>query len=122
MVGQRGAGSSRAPTASYAGHMATTLTASSLSRRGPAAAAVLVLIFFATQATALMHEMEHVFHQHDAQCVLHLAADHLVMLSAEDPEPAVTPAPIIRTAFMLHLAIPARPAHPSAARAPPLLP
>jgi hypothetical protein len=103
--------------------MATTLTASRPSRRGVAASAVLLaLIFFATQTTALTHEIEHVLHQHDVRCVLHLAADHLTMLSAPDPEPAVTSAPATSAVLPLLLAPPARPAHPSAARAPPLLP
>lgn len=103
--------------------MATTLTASRPSQRGFAASAVLLaLIFLATQTTALTHEMEHVLHQHDIQCVLHLVADHLAMLSAPDPEPAVASAPATCAVFPLLLAPPVRPAHPSAARAPPLLP
>jgi hypothetical protein len=103
--------------------MVTTLTASRPSRRGAAVAAfVLALIFLVTQATALAHEMEHMLHQHDAQCVLHLAVEHLVMVAAPEPEPVVAPAPVILATFPLLLAPPVRPAHPRAARAPPLLP
>lgn len=85
------------------------------------AATLLGLIFLATQAIALTHEMEHVLHQHDPLCVLHVAVDHLAMVVAPEPEPAVTPPPLIFAASSGFLAPLARPAHSGAARAPPLL-
>ncbi|HUP38286.1 MAG TPA: hypothetical protein VNC82_22890 [Candidatus Limnocylindria bacterium] len=101
--------------------MATMHTA---SRRRPrllaALAAVLALMFVSAQGTALAHEIEHVLHLHEAPCALHVAADHLVMAPAPDPEPAVALAPASRAEPSTFHAVPAPPARPSAARAPPV--
>lgn len=100
--------------------MATMHTA---SRRRPrplaSLATVLAVMFASAQGTALAHEIEHVLHLHEAPCALHVAADHLVMAPAPEPEPAVTLAPASGAEPSILHAVPARPARPSAARAPP---
>jgi hypothetical protein len=114
----------------YAGHMGTTSTASSVVAQmtvWPSHSArlglliLLVATFLAVQAAALAHEFEHVLNQHDAPCGLHVAADHLVIVSA--PEPATVPrVPSTAAATLATGHLPPFPARPSSARAPPLLP
>jgi hypothetical protein len=103
--------------------MVTMLTASrTASRRLGALAATLALAFLVAQSAALTHEIEHVLHLHDAPCALHLAADHLVMVSAPGPTLMVSLAPSLRSEGPSLHARPAPPASLSPARAPPLLP
>jgi hypothetical protein len=84
--------------------------------------ALLVAVFITVQATALSHEIEHVLHQHDAPCGLHVAAEHLVIVSAPEPALAVPLVPAVDgVSFALGLLQPPL-ARPSPARAPPLLP
>jgi hypothetical protein len=82
---------------------------------------LLVATFVAVQATALAHEFEHVLHQHDAPCGLHVAAEHLVIVAAPVPALAV---PLVPSTDAVAFAIgqwPPLSARPSSARAPPLL-
>jgi hypothetical protein len=111
------------PTGCSAGRTVTMPTAS--SRRGQGGATLIALlsfIFVLSQTAALMHEMEHVVYQHDAQCALHLAADHLLLMPPPDPDPLVAPGPVLHSTVHLQLAPPARPPRLTGARAPPLLP
>jgi hypothetical protein len=83
---------------------------------------LLVVLFVATQETALAHELEHVAHQHAEPCALHDAAEHLAMASAPGPGAAVALLPACSPAGPAPLASPPLPVPPSGARAPPLLP
>jgi len=82
--------------------------------------AVLVSVFFTVQATAIAHEVQHVLHQHDGPCGLHVAADHLVMAAAPEAAPAVALAPAIGLTSPSPDAPLELPAPPSGARAPPI--
>jgi hypothetical protein len=55
--------------------------------------ALLAVLLFATQLTALAHELTHVFGQHQAPCALHEAAEHHVMASPPEPTPSVAQTP-----------------------------
>jgi hypothetical protein len=100
--------------------MATMFTATRrLPRLLAAAAAVLALTFVGAQGAALAHEIQHVLHLHDAPCALHVAADHLVIAAAPDPVPAVALVPARHAGSAPLHTVPAPPARPSAARAPP---
>jgi hypothetical protein len=84
-----------------------------------AARAWLVVVFLATQVTALSHEFEHVLHRHDVPCALHVAADHLMMIGVPEPGPAVVLIPLASELSAPHVArTPLRP-RSTAARAPP---
>lgn len=83
--------------------------------------ALLVAMLIAVPATALSHEFEHLLHRHEAPCGLHVAAEHLVIVTAPEPALAVPLVPATGDeSFALGLRQ-AAPARPSAARAPPLL-
>jgi hypothetical protein len=111
--------------------MATTITASSLIGAriigSPSRVArlglltLLMVALVAVQTTALAHEFEHVLHQHDAPCGLHVAADHLVIVSAPGPALGMLLVPSTDGAAFAIGHLPAPPARPSLARAPPLL-
>jgi hypothetical protein len=80
-----------------------------------------VALFVVTQITALSHELQHVFHQHDVPCALHGAAVHLVAASPPDLAPAMAPP---AQAAVMPTVLPAAPEHlvrPRGARAPPHL-
>lgn len=54
---------------------------------------LVVVMFAVVQTAALAHEIQHVLHQHDGPCGLHVVADHLAMASAPAPSlAAVAPA------------------------------
>jgi hypothetical protein len=55
--------------------------------------AFLVITFVASYVTALAHEFEHVLHQHETPCALHIAADSLSIATA--PTPPATPITIL---------------------------
>jgi hypothetical protein len=110
-----------------AGRMATTFTAGRYADMttvpAPRSARIfrilLVIFFIAAHVTALAHEFEHVLHQHEAPCALHVAADHLAMATAPVPALAVSPAPLpgkLAPSQVARLPLQARSA---AARAPP---
>jgi hypothetical protein len=110
--------------------MVITSTASSsvaeTTRRVPRLArlallTLLVATFVAVQATALAHEFEHVLHQHDAPCGLHVAAEHLVIVSVPAPALAAPLAPSTGAIAFAIGSLPPLSARPSCARAPPLL-
>jgi hypothetical protein len=82
--------------------------------------ALLVIVVIAAQATALSHEFEHVLHRHEGPCALHVAADHLMMVAAPEPAPALAPEPVARLLSPLQVVLLPLPARPSDARAPPL--
>jgi hypothetical protein len=85
--------------------------------------ALLVIVCFLTvQAVALSHEVQHVTGEHDVPCGLHDAAEHVVMATAPEPTLALVPAPVADRVPPTPDVIRTRPAHPSAARAPPALP
>lgn len=81
--------------------------------------ALLVIVFIAAQVTALAHEFEHVLHQHDAPCALHVAADHLVIVAAPAPALAVAPVPGAGTLSPPKVVLLPPRARSSDARAPP---
>jgi hypothetical protein len=97
----------------------TTAPARSWARRG--LHTLLVLVFVLVQATALAHEIQHVLHQHDGPCGLHVAADHLAMAPAPDPALAVEPALVIEQLLSSSAARPLRLSRLSEARAPPFV-
>jgi hypothetical protein len=72
------------------------------------------------QATALAHEIQHVAHQHDAPCGLHIAADHLAMAPAPEPALAVVVDPVTASLPASLDALIAPPPRCSEARAPPV--
>ncbi len=80
---------------------------------------LLMAVFVAVQVTALSHEFEHVVHRHDAPCGLHVAADHLVIVSAPEPAPAVGLAPATGDVSRSTGAPLSPPVRPRGARAPP---
>jgi hypothetical protein len=82
---------------------------------------LLVIAFFAVQVSALAHEIQHVLHQHDAPCGLHVAADQLAMALALVPALASAPAPATDLAPLPVAIHPSSTARPSGARAPPRL-
>jgi hypothetical protein len=43
--------------------------------------ALVAIVFLTSQLTALTHEFEHVLHQHEAPCALHVAAEHLTIVA-----------------------------------------
>jgi hypothetical protein len=100
----------------------TTSTAGSpVTLLRPGLNTLILAVFITVQATALAHEWEHVLGQHEAPCGLHVIADHLVMAPAPEPVPAVALAPAAGpVSSPTDVLLPA-PAHPSGARAPPLL-
>jgi hypothetical protein len=82
--------SRRAPAAVSAGRTATTsIVGNGVTGIGPHTArllvALLATIVIATHTTALAHELEHVLHQHEAPCALHVAADHLTIVAPPVP-------------------------------------
>jgi hypothetical protein len=81
---------------------------------------LLSVLLFATQLTAVVHELAHVFGQHQAPCALHEAADHHVVASAPGPTPSMAPALAADVAMPPDAVAIASHAHPTAARAPPL--
>lgn len=83
--------------------------------------ALLLAVFLTGQVSALVHEFEHVLHQHDAPCALHVAAEHLAMASVPVPGNAVMPVPATRAASPSLVEPPPASVRPSGARAPPLL-
>jgi hypothetical protein len=97
------------------------ITARPLGPRPRGLHALLLALFLVTQVTALAHELEHVFHQHDAPCALHVVAEHLALVAPADPTPAVERAPVTGVAPLPLLVVAGRPARPSGARAPPRL-
>jgi hypothetical protein len=82
---------------------------------------LLAAVFVVVQVAALSHELQHVLHQHDEPCGLHVVAAHLAMATA--PEPAVAGA--LMPAAYLPLpptdAPTASPLRVSSARSPPVL-
>jgi hypothetical protein len=80
---------------------------------------LLMAVFVVVQVTALSHEFEHVMHRHDAPCGLHVAADHLVIVSAPEPARLVGPAPSTGHVPRSTGALVSAPRGPSRARAPP---
>jgi hypothetical protein len=83
--------------------------------------ALLVAMLIAVQATALSHEFEHLLHLHDAPCGLHVAAEHLVIVSAPAPALAVPLVPATGGVSLVLGLLQPPPLRPSTARAPPLL-
>jgi hypothetical protein len=83
---------------------------------------LLVVVFFAVQAAAVSHEMQHVLHQHDAPCGLHVAADHLVLVVAPPLATAIVLAPAAATVPLLSGPPLSSPASSTDARAPPSIP
>jgi hypothetical protein len=82
---------------------------------------ILVIIFIAAQVTALAHEFEHVLHQHEAPCALHVAADHLSMVTTPMPALAVSPVPLTDKLSLSQNVQPQLRPRSAAARAPPRL-
>lgn len=82
---------------------------------------LLLILFVAVQTTALAHEVQHVLHQHDGPCALHVVADHLVMAAAPEAVAAVAPAPAADLAGPSSRTPPSLAAPPSGARASPVL-
>ena len=83
-----------------------------------------VLLAFAlviAPGVALAHESEHVLHRHDGPCVLHVAADHLVIAPAPEPAPATSLAPSAAPESSPRPVPRVLPARLSVARAPPSL-
>jgi hypothetical protein len=80
----------------------------------------LVVVFVVVQAAALGHEVQHVLRLHDEPCGLHVVAEHLAMVMAPEPAPAVTLKPAIEQMIPFSGAWLSPPARPSAARAPPV--
>ena len=79
--------------------MATTFTAGSRVTLVPPRivrlfVALLAIIAITSQVTALAHEFEHVLHQHEAPCALHVAADHVTIVTSPIPPLAATPTPV----------------------------
>jgi hypothetical protein len=91
------------------------------SRRRPLGVhALLITVFIVVHMTALAHEFEHVLHQHDAPCGLHVVADHLAMAPAPEPALAVGPAPAAGTVPTVAQTLFPSASRPGDARAPPL--
>jgi hypothetical protein len=63
-------------------------------RIAPIFRTLLVIVFVAAPVTALAHEFEHVLHKHEAPCALHVAADHLSMVTAPVPPLEMPPVPM----------------------------
>ena len=82
---------------------------------------LLVAVFIVVQATALSHELEHVTHQHDAPCGLHVAADHLVLVPAPEPPVPVALAPAANNVSAPLGRLLPSPVRANGARAPPFL-
>jgi hypothetical protein len=81
---------------------------------------LIIALFFAVQTTALSHEVQHVLHQHDAPCGLHIVADQLVMSAAPEPPLTLVLAPATVAVVTSSDASFADPGRSSSARAPPL--
>ena len=67
--------------------------------RSPVIRLLLLVAFFAAQISALAHEYEHAFHQHDEPCAQHVLADQLAKAPAPSP-PAVAAHALIAAAAM----------------------
>ena len=87
--------------------------------RSPLIRLLLLVAFFAAQVSALAHEYEHVFHQHDEPCAQHVLADQLAKAPAPPP-PAVVAHALVAAATLpsIHFLI-ARTVPDRTARAPP---
>jgi hypothetical protein len=77
-------------------------------------------MFAVVQTAALAHEIQHVLHQHDGPCGLHVVADHLAMASAPAPSLAVV-APAIDQLLWSPGNRRSPSAQSSSARSPPIL-
>jgi hypothetical protein len=78
------------PAAASAGHTATTsIAGNDVKLVGPQMVRLLValvaILLVASHTTALAHELEHVLHQHEAPCALHVAAEHLTIVTPLTP-------------------------------------
>jgi hypothetical protein len=85
-------------------------------------ALLVIVCFFTVQAVALSHEVQHLTGEHDVPCGLHDAAEHVVMATSLELALALVPAPVADRVPPTPDVVRTRPAHPSAARAPPALP
>ena len=81
---------------------------------------LLAAVFIVVQATALSHEFEHVTHQHDAPCGLHIVADHLVLVATPEPPLAVALSPAAHDVSAAPDVLRRLCARANGARAPPL--
>ena len=82
---------------------------------------LLAAVLIATQVTALAHEIQHVSHEHEGPCALHVAADHLAMAS---PPAAISSVPFAAEGCAASLAVTVAAQDstlPHSARAPPVL-
>jgi hypothetical protein len=80
---------------------------------------LVAIILLASQLTALTHEFEHVLHQHEVPCALHVAAEHLTVVTAPAPPLVAAPTPLAAMPLAnADLASP-RSERSTAARAPP---
>lgn len=93
----------QSPTASTvgsAGRMAITFTAGNRMkvvappRISRVFITLLAIIVVTSQMTAQAHEFEHVLHQHEAPCALHVAAEHLTIVTSPVPPVVATPTPL----------------------------
>jgi hypothetical protein len=101
--------------------MATIFTAGNRGRVHRGVPWLLAVALLVVPATALGHELEHVLHQHDDPCGLHVAAEHLAM--AITPGPAAAAGPRLALASPPSPPAPGSPARrPGGSRGPPVLP
>jgi hypothetical protein len=82
---------------------------------------LLVAAFVTVQVVALSHEAQHILHQHDEPCGLHVVAEHLAMAAAPEPAVAVALMPVADPVLLPPSApMPSLP-RSSGARSPPFL-